>query len=85
MKSTGIIREIDKLGRIVIPKEIRALNKINPGDGLEICVEDDMIILKKPKKGCIFCHREDFLGEYKGKPVCAICISDIKKNIVNEQ
>ena len=84
MKSTGIIREIDKLGRIVIPKEIRALNKINPGDGLEIFVDDDMIILRKPKKNCIFCHREDFLGEYKGKTVCAICIGDIKKSNITE-
>lgn len=84
MKSTGIIREIDKLGRIVIPKEIRAINKISAGDGLEIFVDEDMIILRKPQKNCIFCHREDFLGEYKGKPICAICISDIKKNEFEE-
>ena len=47
MKETGVVRRIDDLGRIVIPKEIRRTLKINDGDNLEIYVTDDSIVLKK--------------------------------------
>ena len=47
MKATGVVRRIDDLGRIVIPKEIRRTLKINDGDNVEIYVSDDSIVLKK--------------------------------------
>lgn len=57
MKSTGVLRRIDELGRIVIPKEIRKNLRISNGEALEIFVEEDQIILKKAslikyKKNC---------------------------------
>lgn len=47
MKTTGIIRRIDELGRVVIPKEIRKNMRIDNGESLEIFVDEDNIILKK--------------------------------------
>ncbi|AZJ24451.1 AbrB family transcriptional regulator [Bacillus thuringiensis] len=47
MKSTGIVRKIDELGRVVIPKETRRTLNIHEKDPLEIFVEGDAIILQK--------------------------------------
>ncbi|MDT3494629.1 AbrB/MazE/SpoVT family DNA-binding domain-containing protein [Bacillus toyonensis] len=47
MKATGIVRKVDKLGRIVIPKETRKISQVDTGDALEIFVEEDAIILQK--------------------------------------
>ena len=72
MKSTGIVRKIDELGRIVLPIEIRNTLDIKPKDSIEIFVDDDKIVLKKYQPSCIF----------RGKLVCADCISAIKRSIV---
>ena len=50
MKSTGVIRRIDELGRVVIPKEIRKNLEIRDGEFLEIYTEDDSVVLKKYSK-----------------------------------
>lgn len=55
MKSTGIVRKIDELGRIVLPIEIRNTLDIKPKDSIEIFVDDDKIVLKKYQPSCIFC------------------------------
>ena len=55
MKSTGVVRRVDELGRIVIPMELRRTLNIGEKDPLEIFVAEDMIILKKYTPGCIFC------------------------------
>ena len=55
MKSTGIVRKIDELGRLVLPIELRRTLEISDGDSLEIFVEDNTIILKKYQPACIFC------------------------------
>jgi transcriptional pleiotropic regulator of transition state genes len=47
MKATGIIRRIDDLGRVVIPKEIRRTLRISEGDPLEICISNDMVCYRK--------------------------------------
>lgn len=47
MKSTGIVRKIDPLGRIVIPKELRRTFDLKEGNPMEIFIEDDIILLKK--------------------------------------
>lgn len=49
MKSTGIVRKVDELGRVVIPIELRRTLGINEKDSLEIYVDDDKIVLKKYK------------------------------------
>ncbi len=81
MKATGILRKIDELGRIVIPKEMRDSMGIREGDPMEIYVQDDRIVLQKFSMGCIFCGGSEELGEYKGKPVCRICLGNIARGI----
>lgn len=76
--STGIVRKVDGLDRIVIPKEMCKAMEIKPKTRLEIFVEDEMIILSKCENGCIFCGAEDNLVEYKAKPVCKACLKELK-------
>ncbi|MBO5006733.1 MAG: AbrB/MazE/SpoVT family DNA-binding domain-containing protein [Clostridia bacterium] len=59
MKSTGVVRRIDELGRIVLPIEIRKNLSIDNRDAVEIFVENDKIILKKYEPACIFCGNAD--------------------------
>ena len=73
MKSTGIARKVDELGRIVIPKELRRKFGIDTKDGLEIYVEEDKIILKKYEPSCIFCQNSDNIFEFHGKNICPEC------------
>lgn len=79
MKSTAITRQIDDMGRIVLPIELRRNLKIGRRDMLEIFVEDDKIILKKFNKRCVFCGNEENLSEYKEKSVCSECMKDLKR------
>lgn len=69
MKSTGIVRKVDELGRVVLPIELRRNMGIAIKDSLEIFVEDNMIILKKYEPADIFTGSMDNLIDYKGKKV----------------
>jgi len=80
MKSTGIVRKVDELGRIVIPIELRRTLDIAERDPLEIFVSEDTIMLKKFETSCIFCDSTHDIVLYKGKNVCADCISALKKS-----
>ena len=75
MKATGIVRPIDSLGRIVLPKEIRSVLQIGPKDPLEIFTDEDRIILKKYQPTCIFCGDAEDVTYFKSKLVCKKCIS----------
>lgn len=77
MKSTGIIRKVDELGRIVLPIELRRVLDIAERDELEIYMENDRIILQKYEPSCIFCASSNGLATYKGKNVCQACIRNI--------
>ncbi len=78
MKATGIVRDVDPLGRIVIPKELRKTFGIMDGDPLEIFVDSGMIILKPYEPACIFCGQADGnVKEYKGKLICGRCAKEI--------
>lgn len=77
MKSTGIIRKVDELGRIVIPIELRRVLDIAERDELEIFMESDHIILQKYEPTCIFCASSQGLISYKGKNICQNCIRHI--------
>lgn len=82
MKSTGIIRKVDELGRVVIPIEIRNKFNIAEKDPIEIYVDGSSIILKKYEPNCIFCGNSKNLIEYKDKLICDKCskkISELKK------
>ena len=75
MKSTGIIRKVDELGRVVIPKEIRELLEIMEGTPMEVFVEDSKIIFKKYETNCFFCSSSK-------KLICSKCAEKIS-NIAN--
>lgn len=79
VKSTGIVRKVDELGRIVIPIELRRTLDIGIKDSLEIYVEDEQIILKKYSPACAFCANASGITVFKGKNVCADCLKDLKK------
>ena len=77
IKSTGIVRRLDELGRIVIPIEIRNKFDISEKDQIEIYVNHDTIVLKKYQSVCIFCGSRKNLREYKNKPICDSCHKEI--------
>lgn len=77
MKSTGIVRNLDELGRIVIPKEIRKKMEIDQKDPIEIFIDGNSVILKKYEKGCIFCNNSKDLQVYKDKLICKKCLNSI--------
>lgn len=77
MKATGIVREVDNMGRFVIPKEIRKTLDIENGSSLEIFTDGDRIVLKKYAPACIFCNEIDDITNYKGKLICKRCINEI--------
>lgn len=74
MRSTGIIRKLDELGRVVLPIEIRRSFDLKEKDAVEIYVQDDSIILRKYEPNCLFCGEMRNLSRYKGKLVCRKCI-----------
>ncbi|MBQ3414141.1 MAG: AbrB/MazE/SpoVT family DNA-binding domain-containing protein [Clostridia bacterium] len=77
MKSTGIIRKVDELGRVVIPIEIRNKFDISEKDPLEIYVDGSSIVLKKFESSCIFCGNTKNLTAYKNKLICNKCAEKI--------
>ncbi len=79
MKSLGIVRKIDELGRIVLPIETRKRLDIGPKDPVEIFVEKDRVILKKYEPCCIFCGDADNIVNYKDKKICKKCLDELKK------
>ena len=79
MKSTGIVRKVDELGRIVLPIELRRTLNIEVKDALEIYVYDNTIMLKKYEPACVFCGSADGVVDFKGKNICEHCIKEICK------
>jgi len=79
MKSTGIVRKVDELGRVVIPIELRRTLDIEVKDALEIYVDGEHIILKKYQPACIFCEDAKDVEVYKGKNVCKNCLAELAK------
>ena len=83
MKSTGIVRKIDDLGRMVIPIELRKTMDINKKDPMEIFVDEDKIILKKYEPACIFCGNADNTIDFKGKIICKECMENMQEAVEN--
>jgi AbrB family transcriptional regulator, transcriptional pleiotropic regulator of transition state genes len=77
MKSTGVVRKIDELGRIVLPSELRRVFGIREGDELEISVDGETIILQKRQDLCLFCGAETPAIEYRGRKVCESCAGEL--------
>ena len=79
MKSTGILKVVDELGRIVLPKKMRETLDIDVRDKVELFVEGDRIILQKFEPSCIFCSSARELVSYRGKNICQECIRSMGK------
>ena len=79
MKSTGVVRNVDELGSIVLPKELMYTLDIEEKDPLEIFVDGNSILLKKYEPGCIFCGDAQDIINYKGKNICKACLKVLKK------
>ena len=81
MKSTGIVRKIDDLGRMVIPKELRETMDINKKDPMEIFVDNNTIILKKYEPGCLFCGDVENTIQFKDKVICKSCLNEMVEDV----
>ena len=81
MKSTGIVRKVDELGRIVLPIELRRTLNIDIKDPIEIFVDGEYILLKKYEPACIFCNNAEGVQNYKGKLVCTECVKKMVENL----
>ena len=78
MKSTGILKSVDELGRIVLPKKMRENLDIDIRDKVELFVEGDRIILQKYVPTCIFCDADHDIVIFNGKRLCMNCLESIK-------
>ncbi len=81
MKSTGIVRKVDELGRIVLPIELRRTLGIEEKDHIEIFVDGESIILRKYQPACIFCDNAKDIINYKGKNICPDCIRAMNEKL----
>jgi len=79
MSSSGIVRNLDNLGRVVIPKEMRKLLSIEVGDPVEIIKEKNTVVLKKYGKRCVFCDGQEEIIEFQRNCVCEGCITKLMK------
>jgi len=79
LKSTGIVRKVDELGRVVIPIELRRTLSIEEKDALEIYVDADKIILKKYEPACVFCGNADDVITFRGKNICRHCLEAMRE------
>ena len=78
MKSVGIVRRVDELGRVVLPIELRRMLEIDIKDSVEIYVDGNSIVLKKYEPVCTFCGSDKDIYMFRGKNVCASCINELK-------
>ncbi len=79
MKSIGIVRRVDELGRVVLPMELRRVLDINTKDSLEIFTDGDKIILRKYEPQCVFCSGSESVRTFKDKNICENCLKAIAK------
>lgn len=80
MKSIGIVRKFDALGRIVIPKEVRNTLGWNDKVPIEMFTQGNSVVLRSYVPGCTFCNNSDNLERHKGLLLCCECIAEIKNN-----
>jgi transcriptional pleiotropic regulator of transition state genes len=78
VKPAGIVRRVDQLGRIVLPKSLRKRYKMNEGDPVEILVQGDHIILERYYPRCVFCNSIEGVVEFKERYICSGCLGEIK-------
>ena len=79
MKTKGIIRKVDEVGRIIIPSEIRSVLNIDYRDQVEVFLDNNSMIVKKYVPTCIFCGETKNISVFKDKQVCARCLKELSK------
>jgi transcriptional pleiotropic regulator of transition state genes len=84
MKSTGIVRKLDRLGRIVLPCEMRRGMDIAVGDSLEFYTDGDTIVMKKYAPDCVFCGEIEDMVAFGGQYICLGCMRVIARGLVQE-
>lgn len=85
MKSTGVVRKVDELGRIVMPVELRRAFGIQVRDPMEIYVDGEKIVLAKYEPACVFCGSVKQVFDYKGKPVCESCKGELQSSATHTE
>jgi transcriptional pleiotropic regulator of transition state genes len=73
LKSTGVVRRLDDLGRVVMPKELRRTLGIDAGDPVEFFVDGERVVIKKYTPGCMLCGSLEQLHTIEGKQICMEC------------
>lgn len=77
MKSTGIVRNIDRLGRVVLPMELRKILDLKVQDPVEIFTQGSDVVIRKYRPSCVFCNKDGDITEFKGFNVCSHCIAEL--------
>ena len=77
MKPAGVVRKVDQLGRIVLPKSLRKRYQMNEGDPVEILVQGDHIILERYRPRCVFCGSIEEVTDFKEKQICSGCLREM--------
>jgi transcriptional pleiotropic regulator of transition state genes len=77
VKSIGMSRKVDDLGRIVLPVELRRQLGIRAGDELDIAVDGATVLLHKIESRCVFCDSIDALKGYREKQICGSCVTEL--------
>lgn len=78
MKPAGVVRKVDQLGRIVLPKSLRKRYQMNEGDPVEILVSGDHIILERYRPRCVFCGSMEQVSEFKERHICGECLGEMQ-------
>lgn len=81
MGTSGIVRRLDELGRIVLPMELRKTLDLQVRDSIEITADKGSIILKKYSPACIFCGKDTKVADFKGKNICSKCLQELKTQL----
>lgn len=79
MKPAGVVRKVDQLGRIVLPKSLRKRYQMNEGDPVEILVQGDHIILERYRPKCVFCGSMEQVSEFKDRSICTQCMHEMNQ------
>ncbi|MGK9253337.1 MULTISPECIES: AbrB/MazE/SpoVT family DNA-binding domain-containing protein [Paenibacillus] len=78
MKPAGVVRKVDQLGRIVLPKSLRKRYQMNEGDPVEILVQGDHIILERYRPRCVFCGSMEQVTDFKERYLCSECMGQMQ-------
>lgn len=79
MKAVGVVRKVDQLGRIVLPKSLRKRYQMNEGDPVEILVQGDHIILERYKPRCVFCASNEMVSDFRDRHICSSCRDEMNQ------